>query len=272
MAAIPVNSVQGAPRKPLPYGLFSVLDFRPEGRWAGSVEFETLGCDPAQGRSGPDCDAASVVGLPKTLTSTVGTLGLASSFAVYGHFNCTPVGWSPEQGQRLANEHLAAREEHRVEQAFWTGDLGNTPSLQGATSLNGGAATSPEVGVALLEQWIAENYGSLGVIHMTRMAASLFGDFEKKDGRLVTLLDTPVVAGSGYPGTGPAAQAISGGQSWVYVTPALFGYRSEVFVSSNVPGDLLDRNQNDLYAIAEREYLLGFDPCGAAAVLIDPTI
>jgi hypothetical protein len=44
-------------------------------------------------------------------------------------------------------------------------------------------------------------------------------------------------------------------------SPALFGYRSEVFNSSARPGDLLDRAQNNLYAVAERTYVIGFDPC-----------
>ena len=73
---------------------------------------------------------------------------------------------------------------------------------------------------------------------------------DKRNGRLYTRgLDTPVVAGAGYPD-----DAIVG-------SPALFGYRGDIFTSSNRPGDLLDREDNTLYAIAEREYVIGFDPC-----------
>lgn len=272
MAVVSINSIRGAVREDLPYGLFSVLDLRTDGRWEGSVQFESLACTPAGGRGGPECDPeAAVIGLPKDLSaSTRGELGEASSFTVFGWFNCSPFGFGFEGGQEGALEHLQAREQARVEQAFWTGDLGNTPTLQGATILGGGAVKG-KLGLGLLEAWIAKNYGSKGVIHMTRAMATEYG-FDKDGDQLVTKLGTPVVAGAGYPGTGPSGQVPTGNQSWIYVTPAMFGYRSEVFTSSARGGDLFDRNTNDLYAIAERNYLLGFDPCGTAAVLIDPTL
>ena len=48
----------------------------------------------------------------------------------------------------------------------------------------------------------------------------------------------------------------------------MFGYRSEVFTPSATGGDLFDPRRNDLYAVAERTYLLGFDTCGVAAATI----
>ena len=33
-------------------------------------------------------------------------------------------------------------------------------------------------------------------------------------------------------------------------------------------GDLLDRGTNDLYAVAEREYLVGFDECAVLEVIV----
>ena len=39
-------------------------------------------------------------------------------------------GFTVTEAQRRAEEHLTSREEQRVEFAFWTGDLDNTPSLQ----------------------------------------------------------------------------------------------------------------------------------------------
>lgn len=272
MAMSPINTVQGAPRQPLPYGLFSVVDLKTDGRWEGAVQWEALGCFPADGRSGPECDERDLVGLPISIDTGGGLTGAATSFAVYGSSNCTPVGFNPSQAQALALEHLEARAEARVEQAFWTGDLGNTPTLKGATALDGGVAVNPYVGLGLLEDWIAKNYGSLGVIHMTRGTVAIYETLQHVGDRLLTQAGTPVVAGAGYDGTSPAGAAPAAGQSWAYVTPAIFGFQSEVFTASGVPGDLLDRDHNDLYAIAERNYLLGFDPCGAAAVLIDRSI
>lgn len=281
MAIYPINTVQGAPRQPLPYGLFSVVDFPNDGRWEGAAQWDVLTKDAAKGRSGPDCNpappqlrgaSAPTVGLPKVLDAGAGDTGTATSFAVYGMFNCTPVGFTVAQSERLALEHLQAREEARVEQAFWTGDLGNVSTLKGATVLNAGVAVSPLEGLGLLEEWIAANYGSLGVIHMTKATATVYETLQHQGNRLLTPLGTPIVAGAGYDGSSPAGAAAGAGNSWAYVTPAMFGRRSEVFTSSGIPGDLLDRDQNNLYALAERNYLIGFDPVGAAAILIDRSI
>jgi len=118
----PTALVEGAPRQPLPYGLFSILTPRPEGdgHWLNGIRWETLTCDPASGRSGPGCgDVADdngdfgdgVVGLPKALDRNAGEIPEAAAFAVYGHFNCSPVGFTPELAQERATAHLLAREE-----------------------------------------------------------------------------------------------------------------------------------------------------------------
>jgi hypothetical protein len=105
---------------------------------------------------------------------------------------------------------------------------------------------------------------------MTRQAAEIalgLNLLTSSGGQLRTQLGTPVAAGGGYPGTGPTGQVPAVSTSWVYVAPALFGYRGDPFDSSARPGDLFDRSLNNLYAVAERSYLLGFDPCGVAAAL-----
>lgn len=216
----------------------------------------------------------STVGLPKTLTSNHGDEGVATQFTVYGHHTCSLIGNSLAAAADLAAAHLMSREEQRVEQAFWTGDLDNVPALQAGAAVDDvtvGAVDSIAVGLGQLEQYLATSYGNLGVIHMTRATAlaAIAGDLvTSSGGRLFTVLGTPVAAGGGYPGTGPAGQPAADGTAWMFATPAVFGYRSEVFAPSDENGVILDRLQNNLYAIAERSYLLGFDPCGVAASLV----
>src|SRR3546814_5279082 len=133
-------------------------------------------------------------------------------------------------------------------------------------------AASPSHAIAEAEAYIATNYGSLGVIHMCRQIAALAlaeEALEVRGTRLFTRLGTPVVAGAGYPCTHP--DSVTAG-SWIVATPALMLYRSEIFTATNRPGDLLDRGQNNLFGIAERRYLVGWDECPAPLAIEVETV
>jgi hypothetical protein len=111
---------------------------------------------------------------------------------------------------------------------------------------------------------MGDGYGSLGAIHADRGAASLWstnGAVKASGQRLLTTVGTPVSAGAGYPGTSPSGAAAAAGETWVFAAPAMFGYRGSVQSTS-----ALDRGRNDFLAIAERNYVVGFDPCGVGAV------
>lgn len=259
MATIAPPALVAAPaRTALPFGLGSVIAWRTGDRWEAGVEFDSLPCAPARGRGGPECDPeAVIVGFPKPIEDFAGPNfdGEATPFVVYGEFQCSPIGGGWSRAQDSANAHLVAREEARAEQALWTGDLGSVPNFSGANGYDApvelGAYADAAAALAAVEQGIAEQYGSQGVIHLSRATATLLRRYlTSRGGRLfTTALDTPIVAGTGYP------------DGEIVGTGAMFGYRSDIITSSGQPGDLLDRASNDLYAIAEREYVIGIDPC-----------
>lgn len=245
MSITPPQTVVGAPRVPLPYGLFSVLAPREisESHWmGGGVQFAGLGTPPASGRIGPiECDADDTPGLPKSFQEGAPYSG-ASAFAVYGSYKCTPLGNPLSFAQQMASDRLAAWEERLVEEGLWE-------QLSNETLTELGALSPLDV-IAAVESTLATEYGSLGVVHVGRATAVRLieaGVVKEKNSRLFTSLGTPVIAGSGY------------GEGELYATPAIFGLRSEVFNSSNIEGDLLDREQNTLHAVAERFYLVGYD-------------
>ncbi len=267
MALVPAALVVGSSRAPLPYGLFTVATMRPDSdRWQGGVQWEQTLAAQAQGTSF-DCDTpAAALGLDEQECS----VGEASAFTVYGYFRGNPVESSGEVAQAKAIDHLTIREQARVEQALWTGDLGNEPSLRDSATPAGSTALALITGLAALEEAIADDYGSLGVIHMTRATALwAFKDrlVESRNGRLFTALGTPVVAGAGYDGSGPTGAAAAAGKAWAYATGPVFAYRSEVFSPTATFGDILDRSTNTLLAVAERTYVVGFDDFTAAAYL-----
>lgn len=266
MAFAPAPLVDVPARLPLPFGLFSVLSFRADAgvRWTNGVRWEAGTCAPARGIGDVDCDpATATTGLPKDL-SFESNWGSASPFTVYGVWACSPVSASPERAEEFARAQLLAREEARVEQALWLGDLGNEPNLAAeVTAAGAGAMVTGEdltVAVGELELRLAQEYGSQGVIHAPRNLALRMlgaGVAEVSGGRVRTKLGTPVVAGSGYPDQGR-----------IIGTAPVFGWRSEVFVPSSASADLFDQRQNDLFAVAERSYLLAFDTCGVSAATI----
>lgn len=256
MSFAPAQVVEGQPRVALPFGLFSVLTPRSgsgDPHWGNGITWETLGCAPASGIGQVDCDPETEpIGLPKTFAGS-GEMGEAEPFTVYGSYSCSPVGHTVEYAQQRATEHLQAREEARVEQALWTGDLGNNTFSTDAESV--GSSLTVVKAVASLEKWLAQNYGSLGVLHMDRHLATVGlkeGVLAARGNVLYTVLGTPVVAGAGY--DGPE----------VYATPALLGYRSDIFPGVSPASAGFDRSNNDLYAVAERTYVVGWDPCGTA--------
>jgi hypothetical protein len=268
----------------MPYGLFSTFTTRgaASDRWEAGVAWESIPCEDLGVLPALECLPGHAAPAPgpsptKDLGATSMGFGEASPFTVYGHFTCSPVGYAVDDAQRLAEAALYAREEASAEHTFWTGDQGNYPSLasQADTVLAGGTAVSPVSGLSMLEDWLAGAYGSVGVIHMTRgtgirlMAAHVLP--WPSGTRLNTGLGTPVAAGAGYPGSGPTGQAAGNNKVWMYASPAVFGYRSEVFGAAGGTA-ILDRSNNNLTAIAERNYLLGFDPCGVAAVQVDTAL
>lgn len=272
MAMAPATVVDPIARTALPFGLLSVVTPRPTGdnRWENGAVWEPLACGPASGIGPVDCDPETpTIGLPKTFPESAGT-DEAVPFTIYGSYECSPIGHSLEYAQQRATEHLIAREEARAEQALWTGDLGNTPNFTEGDAAPGGAL-EPRLALATAEQYIATNYGSLGVIHMTRLLASLLtaeGSLVVRGTRLFTVLGTPVVAGAGYPAESPDGVA---GQ-YMVATPALMVYRSEVFTPTNRAGDLLDRLQNNMHGVAERAYLIGYDDCPPPLVIQVETV
>lgn len=263
--------VDGIPRQPLPYGLFSVLVPRDgaDPHWEhDGVIWESLTCEPVSG-IGDGCATDDVTGLPKSFASN-GDFGEADTFHVYGSYACGHGGGhTPDYAQQRATEHLQAREEAFVERAIWTGELDNVGFASSAEEAVSGAVSIRRA-VAALVQWLGTNYGSQGVIHMTLEAAEVAASLDVLivvGSQLRTRTGVLVVAGAGYPGTGPAGQDPAAGQTYIYATPGLLGYRSEIFPGAVGPGAGFDRANNDLYAVAERGYAVGWDPCGTAYAL-----
>jgi len=250
-------TIAGPVRTPFPYGLISVIDFQSAPHFSQGVQWETISGDPVSGiHDWFEACGDNLIGVPKGFAN-LNDLGEATAFTVYGSYKCAAVGYPISHAEEMAQEHLRIHEQAFIEHALWTGNMGNVPNFSDAVS--NGSTKDRTPALADVEQYIVDHYGSLGVIHVPRADAVRFlfdGSMEVRDGRLQTKIGTPVVAGAGYPLTSPMTGA-SG--HYLVGTGALIGERSEIFAPSAQRGDLLDRGHNDIYAIAERNYLIGYD-------------
>ena len=153
-----------------------------------------------------------------------------------------------------------------------------------ATILNSGTALSARRAIALLEHTIGTNSpaGEQGVIHMTRDIAALlasdgalFYHAAEKD-HLQTVGGTPIVIGSGYPGTGPtgatgaAASAIN---KWMYATGTVKVHlgKPDVVNDNLAQGYDVSNNANNIRLKAIRPAAVYFDPSIHLAVRVDLT-
>jgi hypothetical protein len=249
-------------RVPVQYGLFSVLDFREplDSHWEGAgvtwLSFDGGDSLGVVGRvQNPQSDTS---GITKSFVSSTDT-DTAGVFTVYGTQKVTPgAGWNQEKASERALAILLALEERTVE-AVLSGEIaGLSPSFTTSPAAIGSTSDLREA-VAEAEGWLGTHYGSRGVLHLSRANAVLGiarKVLETRGNGLYTTLGTPVAAGSGYP------------DDTLFTTSALLAYRSQVFPDVRVPYDLLDKGTNNLYAIAERTYSVGFEAAALGAVTI----
>ena len=273
--------------EPVRYGLLSVSivadDIDPH--WQTGVQWESFSCEAAS-CMGVDCSAPA--GSPKTPRNGETTVEV-TPFAVYGSYQCSPVGRPWDEAQQRALTHLLTGEQRAVEGNVLTGACGNTPYLANytdgltpeqtvnlspaATNGNDGVAVVAVDGFAILEGWLGENYGSVGVIHAPRAIAPYVEDYVHRQGSMMeTSLGTLVAFGGGYDGannTAPDGTATPPGEAWLYASGRPVIRRSEPFTypEPQQAGGGLDKGLNDLTFLAERMYAVGWD-CNAAAVRV----
>lgn len=185
---------------------------------------------------------------------------------------------------------LEAATQKAVERELWSGDirLNTVPPqpqkslVDGPTILDTTNAHAAGTALAILEQGIAEmsHTGEPGVIHITRDVASLlYADgrirfSESGNNSLTTVYGTPVVIGSGYPGSGPighAHAAASVSNKWMFATGTVKVFLGDVDVVNDSLSQAYDvaGNQNDMRLKATRPAAVYFDTSIHLAVRVN---
>lgn len=251
-------------------GLFQVatgpLDLPTHAR-IGGLQYETSTC------AFPSCYTVNCLSShgSKTLTNQR-SLILGDPFLVYSSIDCAPVGLTDERLHSFLYEELVAAEQAVVERTFSTQACEQAPGLAnnaGVVTLTSGTAVDPVKAVSLLEDWLYARYGLPGVLHVPAALTSYFdflwlGDQDNR-GAWKTRMGTAISYGN-YAGATPAGVAPAAGETWLYITGQVAVWRtpdSDLFYTTIA--EVLNRTNNQLTAVMEREYVVTFD-CFIAAV------
>lgn len=223
---------------------------------------------------------AETAGWPLPYVDGIPTV-TAAPFGVSAGQECKIVGVELAHLRDLATARLRYTEQRAVERAYWTGaPFGagvTTPHLAAGDDVQvlAAAPVKASLAVGLLEEYLGNLTGVIGVLHAPRVAfGALKGFVAAKGGGMRTELGTRVAFGTGYPGTAPdaapGATRPDPEVAWIYATGPVQVVRSGVLHLPDDPRDALDRETNDARVQAVRIVSVGHS-CGLAAVPVNLT-
>lgn len=231
-----------------------------DNRWENGFEIEGEGCGSAA--AWDDCGAdLKCISDARQNSSFI-------PYVVYSTDSCSTWGYakSDERDYRSARllRNLAASESYIVEQELWGDTLGlGNPKIADTSTITNATALPILKAVAQIEDAAGDLAKGAGVmIHMrpyqfTLLAAERI--LEEDDGRWFTPMGSIVVPGRGYAGTGPAGQAATTSEEWIYATAIVEIRLGDLFTIDN-PQDVIERTTNDVVLISERKAIASFDP------------
>jgi hypothetical protein len=198
----------------------------------------------------------------------------AEPFVVVGSYECPPVGRPSGEAFEIARKRLLTWESHQVEETLWTGVIANgdgfiSPSFAFGNpdcdiepvDINPAGALDPVAAISALEAALGDVVACGGTIHIPYELVAYLARFN-----LLTLVDgvyyTPsgfkVIAGHGYPGSGPANVPAAEGEVWIFGTGPLIVVKGNIFMTPEQLPEAFDRSLNNVTVRAERFFAAGF--------------
>lgn len=234
-------------------------------RWENGVAWEDVARADI-GSIGQYQKPGTVKGLPKTLDTPRGvTLESLEPLTLYAVFRTTPLDHTPEEAVAIAAQRLAQYEEYEIEKALWSGVKGAGPALINVQEWANNSGPQDAESAWNAAEHYARTPGIKPTFHVSRRLCGLLTARQMfeclPDGTFRTKMGTPVVAGYGYVDKPPV----------IVSTGPIQIYRGDVFTSTNAGGGF-DKGQNDLTAVAERQYVIAynFDDAYKVQVRTDP--
>lgn len=285
MAISPKGYIVKSPRcnQPPKYGLLSSIDsISPtDTHWMSSgITWEDNLCGPQVQTFIDECPAPTGFELPEDEFSSFCS---ADPFVAVGSYKCAPVGRPAGEAFDIARQRLLTWEGFQVENTLWTGDTETgtiNPSFAYGNSdcditpvdiSPGGGAVDPVTAVALLEDRLGSLVSCGGTLHIPYGLMAYFKAHHLlvEDGdELYSPTGFKIIAGHGYPGTGPANIAASAGETWVFATGPLVVVKSNVIMVPDNIGQSVDRLINNVVVRAQRFFSVGFS-CALLALKVN---
>lgn len=200
----------------------------------------------------------------------MGELVGGDPFTVYALHQCRAPG-SVSRASETARGKLTNGEGRAIEEAFAqrfadATDLTPTP----------GTAVDPVAGLAILEQYAAENYGGVPTIHATRDTGTILGSrqvIERVGGRLETKLGAIVAAGGGYSTAGTVgATTAADGERWLVVTGTVVVRRGSVGSTDPMLARGAGNEPTNEYQVLAHRNVVVTSECLLAAVLVQAPV
>lgn len=201
---------------------------------------------------------------------------LGAPFTTIATITCGPVGFDYTEFRAMVLEALKGVEQGLVEEAFSTGDEGQSPSLlaaDGILTVTGGGVTVSDV-LSELERarycgfdTNQTHYGPRAIIHVpipvfNQMKSDHLIEFDGTKWR--TAMGTVVSTGC-YANNDPDGVAAADGVFWMYITGQTVIWRTpdDQVQIAPVEGSL-NRTTNQMMMMAEREWVITYE-CGGFA-------
>lgn len=191
---------------------------------------------------------------------------------------CSTFGISFEEAQTYALDQLRMGEQRVVEDFHMRRGLATMALGNDLTPAAGALHIASGIGV--LENWLANNFGGVGVIHVPAGAASLLSlnslvDFGTEETCPTTLLGNGIVLGAGYtanvgPYTAPGVPGAVApeGEAWLYITPPTRVRRNQRQLVQDDEWQTINTVTNDRRVLAESTFVVETACCMAAAVRV----
>ena len=234
-------------------------------RWQGGITY-----DPETGTTGYRADLCEPTEGARDLDPQPDVVEW-DAYAVGDGILCTALAANRTDWRAQVRRQLESVAERQVSAELWGGTLAQAhgyPNLwldNGNAESVGAPGQSPRVGLALLEQYLADTArGQRGMVHAPRAVVSVWaqvGGIRREGGLLLTVHDTIVVPAAGYPND----------DGKVFATGMVEVRRGEVEVTGDPlsQGAHVDRSTNTVEVRAEQAALASWDGVAHGTVQVD---